>query len=49
MKQIIVNEFGSPEMLILHDVPMPTAGDGQIGLKYQLQISKEQRLFMLQC
>ena len=30
MKQIIVNEFGGSEKLILHDVPMPSAGYGQI-------------------
>jgi NADPH2:quinone reductase len=35
MKQVIVNEFGGPEKLILHDVPMPTAGDGQIVIKVE--------------
>jgi NADPH:quinone reductase-like Zn-dependent oxidoreductase len=30
MKQIIVNEFGGHEKLILQDVPMPSVGDGQI-------------------
>jgi NADPH2:quinone reductase len=35
MKQIIVNEFGGPEKLILHDVPMPSAGDGQIVIKVE--------------
>jgi NADPH:quinone reductase len=35
MKQSIVNEFGGPEKLILHDVPMPSAGDGQIVIKVE--------------
>jgi NADPH:quinone reductase len=35
MKQIIVNEFGGPEKLISHDVPMPSAGDGQIVIKVE--------------
>jgi NADPH2:quinone reductase len=35
VKQIIVNEFGGPEKLILHDVPMPSAGDGQIVIKVE--------------
>ena len=35
MKQIIVNEFGGPEKLILHDVPVPSAGDGQIVIKVE--------------
>jgi NADPH2:quinone reductase len=35
MNQIIVNEFGGPEKLILHDVPMPSAGDGQIVIKVE--------------
>lgn len=35
MKQILVNEFGDPEKLILHDVPMPSAGDGQIVIKVE--------------
>ncbi len=35
MKQIIVNEFGAPEKLILHDVPVPCAGDGQIVIKVE--------------
>jgi NADPH2:quinone reductase len=35
MKQIIVNEFGGPKKLILHDVPMPSAGDGQIVIKVE--------------
>lgn len=35
MKQIIVNEFGGPEKLILHDVPMPSAADGQIVIKVE--------------
>lgn len=35
MQQIIVNEFGGPEKLILHDVPMPSAGDGQIVIKVE--------------
>lgn len=35
MKQIIVNEFGDPEKLILQDVPMPSAGDGQIVIKVE--------------
>lgn len=30
MKQIIVNEFGGPEKLILNEAPMPSASDGQI-------------------
>ncbi len=35
MKQIIVNEFGGPEKLILHDVAVPSAGDGQIVIKVE--------------
>jgi NADPH:quinone reductase len=35
MKQIIVNEFGGPEKLILHDVAAPSAGDGQIVIKVE--------------
>lgn len=35
MKQIIVNDFGGPEKLIVHDVPMPKAGDGQIVIKVE--------------
>jgi len=35
MKQIIVNEFGGPEKLILHDVLLPSAGDGQIVIKVE--------------
>ena len=35
MKQIIVNEFGAPEKLILHDVTVPSAGDGQIVIKVE--------------
>lgn len=35
MKQIKVNEFGGPEKLILHDVPMPSAGGGQIVIKVE--------------
>jgi NADPH2:quinone reductase len=35
MKQVIVNEFGGPEKLILHDVPMPSASDGQIVIKVE--------------
>ncbi len=35
MKQIIVNEFGGPEKLILHDVLVPSAGDGQIVIKVE--------------
>lgn len=35
MKQIIVSEFGGPERLILHDVSMPSAGDGQIVIKVE--------------
>lgn len=33
MKQIVVNEFGGPDQLQLHDVPMPVVGDGQIAIK----------------
>lgn len=35
MKQIIVNEFGGPEKLILHDAEVPSAGDGQIVIKVE--------------
>ncbi len=35
MKQIIVNEFGGSEKLILQDVPKPSAGDGQILIKVE--------------
>jgi NADPH2:quinone reductase len=35
MKQITVNEFGGPEKLISHDVPVPSAGDGQIVIKVE--------------
>jgi len=35
MEQIIVNEFGGPEKLILHDVPVPSASDGQIVIKVE--------------
>jgi NADPH2:quinone reductase len=35
MKQIIVKEFGTPENLILQDVPMPSAGEGQIVIKVE--------------
>lgn len=35
MKKIIVNEFGGPEKLILQDVPVPSAGDGQIVIKVE--------------
>lgn len=35
MKQIIVNEFGAPEQLVLQDVPKPAAGDGQIVIKVE--------------
>lgn len=35
MKKIIVNEFGGPEKLTLHDVPEPSAGDGQIVIKVE--------------
>ncbi|MEI6408747.1 MAG: quinone oxidoreductase [Bacteroidota bacterium] len=35
MKQILVSEFGDPENLILHDVAMPSAGDGQIVIKVE--------------
>jgi NADPH:quinone reductase len=35
MKQIMVNEFGGPEKLISHDVPMPSVGDGQILIKVE--------------
>ncbi|AQG78039.1 quinone oxidoreductase family protein [Spirosoma montaniterrae] len=35
MKQIIVNEFGGPEKLLLQDAPMPSAGDGQILIKVE--------------
>ena len=35
IKQIIVNEFGGPEKLILHDEPTPSAGDGQIVIKVE--------------
>lgn len=35
MKQIIVNDFGGPEKLILHNAPMPFAGDGQIVIKVE--------------
>jgi len=35
MKQIVVNEFGGPEKLTLHDVPMPSVGDGQIVIKVE--------------
>lgn len=35
MRQIIVNEFGGPEKLVLQDVPMPSAGDGQIVIKVE--------------
>lgn len=35
MKQIVVNEFGGPEKLISHEVPVPSAGDGQIVIKVE--------------
>ncbi|MCG9876181.1 MAG: quinone oxidoreductase [Leptospiraceae bacterium] len=35
MNQIIVNEFGNPEKLILHEVPIPYAGEGQIVIKVE--------------
>lgn len=35
MKQIIVNEFGGTEKLILHDVAVPAAADGQIVIKVE--------------
>lgn len=35
MKKIIVNEFGGPEKLTLHDVAVPSAGDGQIVIKVE--------------
>lgn len=35
MKQVIVHEFGGPEKLILHDVAVPSAGDGQIVIKVE--------------
>ncbi len=35
MKQIIVNEFGSPEKLIIHEVAVPSVGDGQIRIKVE--------------
>lgn len=35
MKQIRVTEFGGPEKLISQDVPMPSAGDGQILIKVE--------------
>lgn len=35
MQQIIVNEFGGPEKLILHEVEVPTVGDGQIVIKVE--------------
>jgi NADPH2:quinone reductase len=35
MRQIKVNEFGGPEKLTLHDVPVPFAGDGQIVIKVE--------------
>ena len=35
MKQILVNEFGGPEKLTLHDVSIPFAGDGQIVIKVE--------------
>lgn len=35
MKQIVVNEFGGPEQLILQDVPIPSVGDGQILIKVE--------------
>jgi NADPH2:quinone reductase len=35
MKQIIVSEFGGSEKLILQDVPMPFAGDGQIVIQVE--------------
>lgn len=35
MKKIIVNEFGGPEKLTLQDVPVPSAGDGQIVIKVE--------------
>lgn len=35
MKQIVVNNFGGPEQLVLHEVPTPAAGDGQIVIKVE--------------
>ncbi|AEI49159.1 quinone oxidoreductase family protein [Runella slithyformis] len=35
MNRIIVNEFGGPEKLTLHEVAVPTAGDGQIVIKVE--------------
>lgn len=35
MKQIIVNEFGGPENLTLHEAAVPSAGDGQVVIKVE--------------
>lgn len=35
MKQIIVNEFGGPEKLVLHEATVPSVGDGQIRIKVE--------------
>jgi NADPH:quinone reductase len=35
MKQIVVNEFGGSEKLIFQDVPMPSAGEGQMVIKVE--------------
>lgn len=35
MKQIVVNEFGDPEKLLLHEVAVPSVGDGQILIKVE--------------
>jgi hypothetical protein len=40
MKQIIVNEFGSPEKLILHDVPI-TAVSGAVLQERFIQVIEQ--------